>query len=252
VSTPAKLILEVNSVSKSFQTGGTAINVLKEASLQLRSGQITGIIGPSGSGKTTMLMIAGLLEVPDIGEVRFDGRCVSSPRAKLEQLRDLRRKHIGFVFQKANLIPFLNARDNVAVTLEIAGKKPRVARTMAAEILGSLGLENRLSSLPQQLSGGEQQRVAIARAFANDPVVLFADEPTAALDPVRAQQVMDLFLSLSNARKTAVCVVSHDLRWESYAHEVVAFENGRTQVRPGLAFGETLSGISTCETNRVT
>ena len=121
MSGESEAILEVNGVSKSFQTAGSEIKVLREAALHLRTGQITGIIGPSGSGKTTMLMIAGLLDVPDAGEVRFDGRRVSFPGVKLEHLRDLRRKHIGFVFQKANLIPFLNACDNVAVALEIAG-----------------------------------------------------------------------------------------------------------------------------------
>lgn len=222
-------ILDVRSVSRSFRTGGAEVNVLKDAQLQLQRGRITTIIGPSGSGKTTMLMIAGLLDAPDTGEVFFQGSRVSYPGVDVERLRDLRRRHFGFVFQKANLIPFLNAVDNVAVALEIGGRKPAVARRRAVEMLADLGLENRLKNMPQQLSGGEQQRVAIARAFANDPSVLFADEPTAALDPGRAQQVMDLFQTLSRTRSTALCVVSHDLGWKRYADEIVVFEDGRTR-----------------------
>lgn len=224
-------ILEVNGVSKSFRSGGGVITVLRNASLLLRSGEITCIIGPSGSGKTTMLMIAGLLDAPDQGEVRFRGKRVSYPGVKVERLRDLRRKHVGFVFQKANLIPFLNALENVAITLEIGGKKQAVARRRARELLSALGLEHRLTNMPMQLSGGEQQRVAIARAFANDPVLLFADEPTAALDPHRAEQVMDLFKALAKASNVAVCVVSHDLRWEKYSDSVVVFHDGQTQRR---------------------
>ena len=224
-------ILEVDAVSKSFHTGGGDITVLREASLQLYPGQITGIIGPSGSGKTTMLMIAGLLDAPDGGEVRFQGKRVSHPGVKLERLRDIRRKHIGFVFQKANLIPFLNALENVAIALEIGGKRPHVAQRKAKELLGALGIGHRLTSMPSQLSGGEQQRVAIARAFANDPILLFADEPTAALDPSRAQQVMDLFQSLAKANNVAICVVSHDLRWENHTDAVVVFDDGRTRLK---------------------
>ena len=228
-------ILDVRAVSRSFRTGGTEINVLKEAQLRLQRGRITTIIGPSGSGKTTMLMIAGLLDAPDEGEVFFQDSRISYPGVDVEKLRDLRRRHFGFVFQKANLIPFLNALDNVAVALEIGGRKPAVARRKAAEMLADLGLENRFKNMPQQLSGGEQQRVAIARAFANDPAVLFADEPTAALDPGRAQQVMDLFQTLSRTRSTALCVVSHDLGWKRYADEIVVFEEGRTRVSAGHA-----------------
>lgn len=218
-------------MSKSFHTGGGDISVLRGASLKLHPGRITGIIGPSGSGKTTMLMIAGLLDAPDGGEVRFRGHRVSYPGVKLERLRDLRRRHIGFVFQKANLIPFLNALENVAIALEIGGHRPPAAVRKAKELLSVLGVEHRLTSMPSQLSGGEQQRVAIARAFANDPVLLFADEPTAALDPSRAQQVMELFQTLAKSSDVAVCVVSHDLRWENYTDTVAVFEDGQTYLR---------------------
>ena len=227
--------LSVRSVSRSFGVGAGEVNVLHDASLSLRAGQITGIIGPSGSGKTTMLMIAGLIDQPDAGEVRFCEARVSYPGVKLDKLRDIRRKHFGFVFQKANLIPFLNASENVALALEIGGRPPAVARRMADNLLAELGLEHRLKNMPQQLSGGEQQRVAIARAFANDPQVLFADEPTAALDPSRAEQVMKLFCEFAVSRGTAVCVVSHDLGWKKFSNEIVVFENGRTHIQSGQA-----------------
>jgi len=228
-------IIAVDAVSKSFPTGGGLITVMRDASLALRPGEITGIIGSSGSGKTTMLMIAGLLEAPDKGEVRFRGKRTSYPGVKVDRLRHVRRKHVGFVFQKANLIPFLNALENVAVALEIGGCTPAAAVRNAKELLSILGVEHRLTSMPSQLSGGEQQRVAIARAFANDAALLFADEPTAALDPSRAQQVMELFQTLAKSSNVAVCVFRHDLRWEHVTDTVAVFEDGKTFVRKGGA-----------------
>lgn len=220
------VLLRVERASKIYQNGGRATTVLDDVSLDLRAGRLTGIMGPSGSGKTTLLMIAGLLEPPTIGAVRFGGEIVSHAEARLDDLRDFRRRHIGFVFQKANLIPFLNATENVAIAMEINDVPAAQAADRARGLLHRLGLGERLTSLPNQLSGGEQQRVSIARALANNPDLILADEPTAALDGGRAEQVVSLFRELAKERQVAVCVVTHDTRWVRLFDDVLYLEDG--------------------------
>jgi putative ABC transport system ATP-binding protein len=225
------MLLEVLNVGKVYDTGAAKVVALADTSLKLGAGTLSGIIGPSGSGKTTLLMISGLLEPPSTGEVRFEGRLVSHPKAHLNELRDFRRKHIGFVFQKANLIPFLSAAENVAIALEINDADPVVARDKSHELLDKLGLGHRLDNYPSQLSGGEQQRVSIARALANDPKIILADEPTAALDGRRAQQVMELFSDLAKRQQVAICVVTHDARWNRFFDTMLELEDGRPVVK---------------------
>jgi putative ABC transport system ATP-binding protein len=219
-------ILELRNVSRSFDTADGPLPVLRNVSLHLQSGRISGIIGPSGSGKTTLLLIAGLLDTPSAGEVRLQGERLSHAGASDDLLREARRRKMGFVFQKANLIPYLTALENVVLSLEIAGWRTSEAEVQASRILTELGLGHRLHSLPLVLSGGEQQRVSIARAVANQPAVIFADEPTAALDANRARQVMELFRKLADERQVAICVVSHDSRWEDYIDDLFAVSDG--------------------------
>lgn len=157
--------LEVRSASKVYESGGSPVTALAEGSLTLSPGAVSGIVGPSGSGKTTLLMIAGLLEAPTTGEVLFDGKVISRPGAKLNELRTFRRTHLGFVFQKANLIPFLTAAENVAIAMQVNDVGRQQAQLRAARLLDALGMGHRGSNYPSQLSGGEQQRVSIARAL---------------------------------------------------------------------------------------
>ncbi|MDQ0394908.1 ABC transporter ATP-binding protein [Labrys monachus] len=227
--------LEVRNVSKIYDSGGTPVTALASGSLILKPGAVTGIVGPSGSGKTTLLMIAGLLETPTAGEVLFDGKVISRPGAKLNDLRAFRRTHLGFVFQKANLIPYLTAAENVAIAMQINDVGRRQAQKRAAELLGALGMGHRGTNYPSQLSGGEQQRVSIARALANDPTVILADEPTAALDGTRAEMVMKVFRALADSRNVALCVVTHDTRWMKYFDTMLELEDGRARESPPSA-----------------
>jgi putative ABC transport system ATP-binding protein len=217
----------VRNASKIYRGGQSEVVALGEVTLSLAAGEVTGILGPSGSGKTTFLLIAGLLEPPTKGEVRFLDQVISEPRTQLNRLRDLRRKQIGFVFQKGQLIPFLTATENVQVAMEINDTVGKVARTRAHELLGQFGMSGRINNYPGQLSGGEQQRVSIARALANEPAVLLADEPTAALDGPRGHQVMKLFRELADKRNVAVCVVTHDPRWSPFFDRIARLSDGR-------------------------
>ncbi len=222
--------LEVRNASKVYESGGSQVTALASGSLVLNPGTVTGIVGPSGSGKTTLLMIAGLLETPTAGEVLFDGKVISRAGAKLNDLRAFRRTHLGFVFQKANLIPFLTAAENVAVAMQVNDVGRQQAQSRALRLLEALGVGHRATNYPKQLSGGEQQRVSIARALANDPTVILADEPTAALDGTRAELVMQVFRQLATTRKVAICVVTHDTRWMPYFDSMLELEDGREKV----------------------
>ena len=168
------------------------------------------MLGPSGSGKTTLLNIIGCIVEPTIGNVRLDGEEVYDNRWLRGDLRRLRLDKIGFIFQFHNLLPFLNARDNVAVVLQLAGKSGPEAQRRATELLDYLEVGNRKDSMPALLSGGEAQRVAIARALANSPRIILADEPTAALDSKRAGIVMDLLRKLAAEHDACIIAVTHD------------------------------------------
>lgn len=225
-------LLSVRNAARHYVSGDTVVRALDGASLEARAGELIGIMGPSGSGKSTLLLIGGLLEPPTTGEIYIRDRLVSYPGADLDRLRGFRRDHIGFVFQKANLIPFLTAAENVAVALEIADVAPRPAREYAIALLEALDLGHRIDNLPTRLSGGEQQRVAIARALANDPPLILADEPTAALDSVRGRQVMELFRRIAIERQACVMVVTHDPRSLDLFDRVIELSDGRI-VSPG-------------------
>lgn len=220
-------VVDVRYASKVYRSGDNEVWALEDMSLTLNAGEFVGIIGPSGSGKTTFLMIAGLLEPPTYGEVLFEGQVIANPRTERNRLRDFRRTHIGFVFQKANLIPFLNAVENVQVALEINDRRGKAARGRARELLDQLGVGHRMNNYPMQLSGGEQQRVSIARALANEPALILADEPTASLDGQLGRQVMTLFRKLADERQVAVCVVTHDPRWSDLFDSIVEMSDGR-------------------------
>ena len=220
-------VLSVRSLTRHYATGAGLVRALNGVSLDVAAGELVGIFGPSGSGKSTFLMLAGLLENPTSGEVWLAGERVSHAGADLDALREIRRRRIGFVFQKANLIPFLSAVENVALALEIADVAPADARLHGRRLLAALDLAHRAESLPATLSGGEQQRVAVARALANAPPLILADEPTAALDRMRGRQVMEIFRRIAAAHGTAVVVITHDPRSTDLFDRIVHVEDGR-------------------------
>jgi putative ABC transport system ATP-binding protein len=220
-------LLSVRDVARYYPSGDTVVRALDGVSLDAHAGEVVAITGPSGSGKSTLLLVCGLLDPPTRGLVHIRGRLVSQPGADLDRLRAFRRDHIGFVFQKANLIPFLTAAENVAIALEIADIGAAAAHAYAVHLLEALDLGHRADNRPAALSGGEQQRVAIARAVANEPPLILADEPTAALDGTRGRHVMEVFRRIAIERGSCVMVVTHDPRALDLVDRVIDLVDGR-------------------------
>jgi putative ABC transport system ATP-binding protein len=218
-------ILDLRQVSRSYGEGSGEVHALREVSLTADAGEMVAVMGPSGSGKSTLLTIAGTLEDATSGDVLIAGQSVGqlSRGAKAR----LRRRVIGYVFQDFNLLPGLTAAENVSLPLELDGTPGRKARAAALEALGGLGLAERASHYPDQMSGGERQRVAIARARVGDRRLLLADEPSGALDSVNGEAVMRLVHeACKNAGMTAV-VVTHDAQLACWADRVVFLRDGR-------------------------
>jgi putative ABC transport system ATP-binding protein len=220
-------IVVLDKVSKRYSAGVTEVIALDQATFKLRAGEFVGIVGPSGSGKTTFLMMIGLLDVPTSGEIYFRDNGFSGPETDLNSLRNFRRRHIGFVFQKPNLIPFLSAKQNVQVALAVNGRRGPLAARRAEDLLDRLNVGHRAENIPSQLSGGEQQRIAIARALANKPDLILADEPTASLDGARGRQVIQIFRQLVDRDSVSICMVTHDPRWLDSFDRLVEINDGR-------------------------
>lgn len=214
-------------LTKVYGRGNTEVVAVDNVSLSVARGEIVALLGPSGAGKSTLLTAMALINPPTKGQIHIGGQWVMDGPRALVDLRAFRRRHLGFVFQKANLIPFLNALENVQVAMEVNDVAPAAARQRAKELLEYLGVGNRAGNLPDALSGGEQQRVAVARALANKPSLILADEPTAALDSQRGRQVMELFAKVSHEQHAAVIVVTHDARALDIFDRIVEMEDGR-------------------------
>jgi putative ABC transport system ATP-binding protein len=202
-------LVELRGIAKHFGEGETRVDALVDVSLAVSAGEVVGLLGPSGSGKSTLLNVIGCILEPSSGWFAIDGEAVYDGRWLRPDLRRLRLEKIGFIFQTHNLLPFLTCTENVAIVLELAGRRAEAAGR-AGELLDYLEVGRRRQAMPAQLSGGEAQRVAIARALANWPKIILADEPTAPLDSERAGIVMDLLRKVAVDQKAAVLVVTHD------------------------------------------
>jgi putative ABC transport system ATP-binding protein len=203
-------VVEVRHISKHFGDGPTRVDALRDVTLDIYPGTVVGLRGPSGSGKSTLLNVIGCIQEPNSGQLTLNSERVYDGRWLRQDLRRLRLEKIGFIFQSHNLLPFLNAWENVAIAHILAGISTVVAKERAENLLAYLQVEHRKDAMPSQLSGGEAQRVAIARALANDPRIVLADEPTAALDSQRAGIVIDLLRKVAAEHQAAVIVVTHD------------------------------------------
>ena len=205
--------IEVERLTKIYGRSDTAVTAISDVTFQVKPGELVAILGPSGSGKTTLLTSIGLINEPTHGKVIIDGATVANGGwLKGRDLKRIRREKLGFIFQSHNLIPFLNALENVMVALEINNRTKQEAKKRAVELLSELNLGHRLNNYPVALSGGEAQRVAIARALANRPKVILADEPTAPLDTENGKNVMTLMKRLAIENHSAILVVTHDYR----------------------------------------
>ena len=227
--TDKKPVVEVASLSKHYGEGPTRVDALRDVDLKVSPGEVVALLGPSGSGKTTLLNVIGCIIDPSEGRVRLDGETVYDNRWLRGDLRRLRLDKIGFIFQFHNLLPFLNARDNVALVLHLAGKSDAEAQKRAVELLDYLEIGHRKDAMPALLSGGEAQRVAIARALANSPRIILADEPTAALDSKRAGIVMDLLRKLAAEQDACIIAVTHDEKIYDRFDRLYHLRDGRLQ-----------------------
>jgi putative ABC transport system ATP-binding protein len=218
-------VLEAIEVEKVLGSGPAQVQALKGVSLSLKGGELALLMGPSGSGKTTLLSVLGCMLTPTTGTVRIRGR--STEGASPEELAQLRRDNVGFVFQSYHLFPTLNAADNVRLALEVRDEPARRAAVRAKEALASVGLSHKMRAYPGELSSGEQQRVAIARAIVANASAILADEPTAALDGENGRAIMTILSTIVKDRSRGVLAVTHDARLLPFADRVIYLEDGR-------------------------
>jgi putative ABC transport system ATP-binding protein len=219
------LLYEVRAARRSFRRGDATIDALADVDLTIGHGEIVALVGPSGSGKTTLLQLLGALDRPTSGQIFFEGRDLATLGDN--ELADLRLRAFGFVFQTFNLIPTLSALQNVESKLAPTGLPDDELRSRSLAMLEEVGLSDRASHLPSQLSGGEQQRVAIARALSTEPRVVLADEPTGNLDSRTGRDVVELLTKLSQERGHTVVLVTHDVEIAAKAHRSIQMHDGR-------------------------
>lgn len=215
-------MLFAENLTKTYHSGDRSLTVLNDISFTIETGSTTSIVGPSGSGKTTLLGLCAGLDHPTSGSVSING--VSLTGMSEDALASVRNKHVGFIFQSFQLIPTLTALENVMVPLELRGEKG--VEPKAKALLTDVGLGDRLHHYPTQLSGGEQQRVAIARAFINDPVLLFADEPTGNLDTDTSAAIEDLLFGMNRNFGTTLVLVTHDLELAAKTQRIIRLKSG--------------------------
>ncbi len=225
-------MIELDSITRSFQVGDQSVRALRGVSVTIAAGEFVSIMGPSGSGKSTLLNLLGLLDRSDSGMYRLDGLDVTA-LTDAEAAR-VRREKIGFVFQFFHLVPRLSAADNVALPMMLAGVQPTLRKERVARLLADVGLSQRASHLPGQLSGGQLQRVAIARAMSMNPTLLLADEPTGNLDRSTGRDVLTLLEEL-NRRGTTLIVVTHDQEIGARAGRRIAMEDGQVVADSGAS-----------------
>ncbi|WP_442508808.1 ABC transporter ATP-binding protein [Novipirellula sp. SH528] len=218
--------IDADGLTKIYGSGNTEVVAMRDATMQVAQGEVVALLGPSGSGKSTFLTAVGLINPPTSGSIRIRNQLVIDGEVAHTNLRSFRRQHIGFIFQKSNLIPFLTAIENVQIAMQLNGQSTRFARRRAMELMDYLGVGDRANNLPSMLSGGQQQRIAVARALANHPSVILADEPTAALDGHRGRQVMELFAKVAHEQGAGVIVVTHDHRALDVFDTIYQMEDG--------------------------
>ena len=216
-------ILNIQNVSKQYQSAGRTLTVLDNIHFDVESGSTMSIVGPSGSGKTTLLGLAAGLDRSSSGTVELNG--ISLDKLDEDQRAAIRNKYVGFIFQNFQLLPTLTALENVMVPLELRGEKN--IRPRAMDLLDKVGLSDRGHHYPSQLSGGEQQRVSLARAFSNQPRILFADEPTGNLDAETSEKIIDLIFNLNKEAGTTLVLVTHDPELAGRTGRIVRLRGGR-------------------------
>lgn len=217
-------LIEFEKVTKIYRPGEVPVKALDKVSLKIDEGEFIAIKGPSGSGKSTLMHVMGFLDASDSGIYKFEGKPIKA--FDEESLAEIRNRKVGFVFQSFYLLPRMSAKENVMLPLIYANKPEKEQERLAIKNLKLVGLADRIDHKPNELSGGQQQRVAIARALANDPEIIFADEPTGNVDSKSALQIMKILKKLNKDGRTVI-MITHDKNVASYAHRVITLEDGR-------------------------
>ena len=220
-----EFMIEATGVQKVYASNGLRVHALKGVDLGIRRGEMVAIMGPSGSGKTTLLNCLSGLDDMDGGEVLIGGDSISKMSDR--KRTSFRAQRMGFIFQSYNLIPVLSAVENIELPLLVAGAKPKAARTRAEEALEMVGLADQAKKRPAQMSGGQQQRVTVARSLVNEPDIVWADEPTGALDSETSKGIMDLLVRLNEEQQQTFVLVTHDAAVAARAHRTVRMRDGR-------------------------
>ncbi|MDN5214249.1 ABC transporter ATP-binding protein [Fulvivirgaceae bacterium BMA12] len=217
-------VIEAKNITKVYNADKVPVNALRGVSFSVDKGEFTAIVGPSGCGKSTLLNIVGGLDSPSEGEITIDGKDLSN--LKENKLIDFRLNKIGFVFQSYNLIPVLTAKENISLIMELQGLSKKARDDRAMELLKAVGLEGKEHKKPSELSGGQQQRVAVARALASEPSFILADEPTANLDSVSTNNLLDIMAEMNREKGTTFIFSTHDQRVINKARRVIKLDDG--------------------------
>ncbi|MSQ08738.1 MAG: ABC transporter ATP-binding protein [Dehalococcoidia bacterium] len=226
-TTPVEPIISAKNIVKIYRSRDVEVHALRGADIEVQKGEMVAIMGPSGSGKTTLLNCLSGLDGVDAGDITISGREIK--KMSDDALSEYRAKMMGFVFQAYNLLPVLSALENVELPLVLAGVSQKEAKRRAGEKLAQVGLADRMSHKPAELSGGQQQRVAIARSLANDPAIVWADEPTGNLDSETSQEVMDLLVKLNREHAQTFVIVTHSAEIGGRANRIVKMRDGRIE-----------------------
>jgi len=226
----SKQAIRVEGLNKSFGEGDTYLQIMDNADFTVNKGELVALVAPSGAGKTTLLMMIGCVEEPTSGNIWIGDEKVYEDKWLTSQTRKIRREKIGFIFQAHYLIPFLNIIDNLTLVPQYNGVSDKMSKKKARELLEYLGIPDKEKSMPSELSGGQNQRVAIARALANEPSIILADEPTAALDVTRAISVVKMLKQVALEQDVAIIMVTHDTRMLKYCDKTLSMEDKKVKV----------------------
>lgn len=223
-----KQAIKIESLCKSFGQGDAFVDVIRDASFVINKGELVALIAPSGAGKTTLLMMLGCVDEPNSGKIWIGDELIYNNKWLTNETRKIRREKIGFIFQAHYLIPFLNILDNLILLPQANGIDEKIAKAKARELLQYFDIAEKEKAMPSQLSGGQNQRVAIARALVNNPQIILADEPTAALDTQRSVDVVKMLKKIALEQDVAIIMVTHDDRMLQYCDKVMKIENKTT------------------------
>ena len=227
----SNIAIKVENLVKSFGKGSSELLVIDGANFTLNKGEFVALVAPSGAGKTVLLMMIACVLEPSSGKITIGDEIVYDKKWLVKDARELRRKKIGFIFQAHYLIPFLNIEENITLLPYQNGESPKVVKPRVKEIMDYLDIGDKLSSMPSELSGGQNQRVAIARALANNPDIILADEPTAALDKVRAENVVKMLKKITREQNVTIIMVTHDDRLLPYCDKILTIQDKKIEIQ---------------------